>query len=129
MIKLPKNEGLNIVPFIDIILVLLAIVLSISSFVAEGKIKVDLPSGESSVKMEDEKDRLLIVIDNQSKFFIDDKEQNEDDIKDRIMDLHKDTLVELKSDKNATFNSFVVIVDALKLKGHEKFQIITSKEQ
>ncbi|ECK7436865.1 TonB system transport protein ExbD, partial [Campylobacter jejuni] len=27
MLKLPKNEGLNIVPFIDIMLVLLAIVL------------------------------------------------------------------------------------------------------
>ncbi|EAL4058506.1 TonB system transport protein ExbD, partial [Campylobacter jejuni] len=26
MLKLPKNEGLNIVPFIDIMLVLLAIV-------------------------------------------------------------------------------------------------------
>ena len=36
MIKIPKKEPLNIVPFIDIMLVLLAMVLSISTFIAKG---------------------------------------------------------------------------------------------
>ena len=38
--KLPKKDGLNIVPFIDIMLVLLAIVLSISTFIAHNSITV-----------------------------------------------------------------------------------------
>lgn len=36
MIEIPKKEPLNIVPFIDIMLVLLAMVLSISTFIAKG---------------------------------------------------------------------------------------------
>ena len=38
MIEIPKKEPLNIVPFIDIMLVLLAMVLSISTFIAKGEI-------------------------------------------------------------------------------------------
>ena len=45
MKKVPERSPLNIVPFIDIMLVLLCIVLSISTFIAQGKIEVKLPSG------------------------------------------------------------------------------------
>ncbi|WP_334096382.1 biopolymer transporter ExbD, partial [Helicobacter typhlonius] len=41
--RIPKKDGLNIVPFIDVMLVLLAIVLSVSTFIAQGQIKVELP--------------------------------------------------------------------------------------
>lgn len=55
MLKLPKNEGLNIVPFIDIMLVLLAIVLSISTFIAYGKIQISLPSSENATNISNNK--------------------------------------------------------------------------
>ena len=42
MIEIPKKEPLNIVPFIDIMLVLLAMVLSISTFIAKGEIQINL---------------------------------------------------------------------------------------
>ena len=48
MISLPKKEPLNLVPFIDIMLVLLAMVLSISTFIARGEIAVALPQSEAS---------------------------------------------------------------------------------
>lgn len=48
MIEIPKKEPLNIVPFIDIMLVLLAMVLSISTFIAKGEIQINLPQSESS---------------------------------------------------------------------------------
>jgi tonB system transport protein exbD len=38
------------------------------------------------------------------------------------------TLIELKSDKNAKFDSFVKVVDILKEKGHENFAIQTISE-
>lgn len=36
-IEIPKKEPHNIVPFIDIMLVLLAMVLSVSTFIAKGR--------------------------------------------------------------------------------------------
>ena len=46
--KIKRGDGLNIVPFIDIMLVLLALVLSISTFVSQGKIKVEVPNASST---------------------------------------------------------------------------------
>ena len=48
MIEIPKKEPLNIVPFIDIMLVLLAMVLSISTFIAKGEIQINLPKSKSA---------------------------------------------------------------------------------
>lgn len=48
MIEIPKKEPLNIVPFIDIMLVLLAMVLSISTFIAKGEITVALPKSQTA---------------------------------------------------------------------------------
>ncbi len=60
-LKLPQVSirARYIVPFIDIMLVLLCIVLSISSFIAQGKIEVHLPA--SSSRSEHEKQVSLIV--------------------------------------------------------------------
>ena len=74
MVKLPKNEGLNIIPFIDIMLVLLAIVLSVSTFIAQGEIKINLPKSQSAASLSDEIKKLLIAIDENNKFYLDDKE-------------------------------------------------------
>lgn len=129
MIKLPKNEGLNIVPFIDIMLVLLAIILSISTFIAHGQIQVELPKSESAEISSDDKDKVLIVIDEKNEFFIDDKLAKIEDIEKRILSLDEKTLVELKADKNSKFENFILIIDILRQKDHKNFQIITEKVQ
>ncbi len=47
-IEIPKKEPHNIVPFIDIMLVLLAMVLSVSTFIAKGEIPIALPESRSA---------------------------------------------------------------------------------
>ncbi|XNZ27661.1 biopolymer transporter ExbD [Helicobacter pylori] len=51
MKSIRRGDGLNVVPFIDIMLVLLAIVLSVSTFIAQGKIKVSLPNAKNAEKI------------------------------------------------------------------------------
>ncbi|MBS6285878.1 MAG: TonB system transport protein ExbD [Campylobacter concisus] len=126
--RLNKKDGLNIVPFIDIMLVLLAIVLSISTFIAQGKIAVDLPSAKSAQQDKEDEKKVSVVIDKDNKFFIDDVEISEDELKDKLNAVDIKTLIELKSDKNAKFDSFVKVVDILKEKGHENFAIQTVSE-
>lgn len=127
MLKLPKNEGLNIVPFIDIMLVLLAIILSISTFIAHGKIEINLPVSENALSLNNDEKKLSISIDENNIFYLDDKTTDLKGLSDAISSLHKKTIVELKSDKNAKFESFVKIIDILKNQKHENFQIITEK--
>ena len=126
--RLNKKDGLNIVPFIDIMLVLLAIVLSISTFIAQGKIAVDLPSAKSSQQDKEDEKKVSVVIDKDNKFFIDDAEISENELKDKLNAVDIKTLIELKSDKNAKFDSFVKVIDILKEKGHENFAIQTISE-
>ena len=126
--RLNKKDGLNIVPFIDIMLVLLAIVLSISTFIAQGKTAVDLPSAKSAQQDKEDEKKVSVVIDKDNKFFIDDVEISEDELKDKLNAVDIKTLIELKSDKNAKFDSFVKVIDILKEKGHENFAIQTISE-
>ena len=126
--RLNKKDGLNIVPFIDIMLVLLAIVLSISTFIAQGKIAVDLPSAKSAQQDKEDEKKVSVVIDKDNKFFIDDAEISEDELKDKLNAVDIKTLIELNSDKNAKFDSFVKVIDILKEKGHENFAIQTISE-
>ena len=126
--RLNKKDGLNIVPFIDIMLVLLAIVLSISTFIAQGKIAIDLPSANSAEQSKEDDKKVRVVIDKDNKFFIDDAEISEDELKDKLNAIDTKTLVQLKSDKNAKFESFVKVIDILKEKGHENFAIQTVSE-
>ena len=48
MRALKRVEGINVVPLIDVVLVLLAIVLTISTFVATGQLKIELPTAKST---------------------------------------------------------------------------------
>ena len=126
--RLNKKDGLNIVPFIDIMLVLLAIVLSISTFIAQGKIAVDLPSANSTEQIKEDEKKVSVVIDQDNKFFIDDVEISGSELKEKLNAIDTKTLVQLKSDKNAKFDSFVKVIDILKEKGHENFAIQTVSE-
>ena len=126
--SIPRRDGLNIVPFIDIMLVLLAIVLSVSTFIAQGHIKVNLPSSSSSQNPQEAK-KVTIKEDSESKIYLDDVAISEDELEKKIAALDKNDLVVLKNDKDSKFSSFISIMDVLKKAGHEKFAIVTEKEQ
>ncbi|QKG29901.1 MULTISPECIES: TonB system transport protein ExbD [unclassified Campylobacter] len=125
--NMPKKEGLNVIPLIDIMLVLLAIVLSVSTFIAQGNIPINLPSSESA-EQNDENRKVTIIINKDNEFFIDDIKTSQDALKDRLNQIDSRTLVQLKSDKESKFEMFVKVVDILKEKKHENFAITTLTE-
>ncbi len=120
--KLHRRDGLNVIPLIDVMLVLLAIVLSVSTFIAQGSIPINLPQADKVEKKLDDK-RLTIVINADNKIYIDDEEKDFDAIKQIINQTNDDKMIEVKSDKDAKFDNFVRIIGILKDKGHENFSI------
>ena len=120
--KPKRAEGLNIVPFIDVILVLLAIVLSVSTFIAQGKIPINLPQADNIDKKLDDK-VVHIVISAENLIYIDDEPQDQNSLRERINTINNETMIELKSDKDAKFESFVQVISIIKDKGHENFSI------
>lgn len=125
--RIPKRDGLNIVPFIDVMLVLLAIVLSVSTFIAQGQIKVELPYASQNQQEKNEKP-ILITIDDKNTFYFNDKPIDIESLKLELKTINNKTLIQLKSDKDSKFESFIQIVDILKEKGHENFGISTKNK-
>lgn len=120
--RLPRKDGLNIVPFIDIMLVLLAIILSTATFISQGHIKINTAESNATSNIKDEK-KLAILLDENSVIYIDGAESNVESLKEKITALQSNVLVELTGDKDARFQTFIDILDILKEKGHEKFVI------
>ena len=117
-----KIDSMNLVPFIDVMLVLLAIVLSVSTFIAQGKIPINLPQADNVEQKMDEK-KMVILISADNKIYIDDVEKSIDEVKEAINRIDDRQPIEVKSDKDAKFESFVKIIGIIKDKGHENFSI------
>lgn len=121
-----RFDKMNVVPFIDIVLVLLVIILATSTFVKNQTIKVDLPTA-SSKKSKDKKS-IHIAIDKEGKYFYDKESLSLENIKTKLrkLDPQKD-IISLHMDKASAFEYFVSIIDILKAKGFENISIVTQK--
>ncbi len=119
-----RFDKMNVVPFIDIVLVLLVIILATSSFVNNKTIKIDLPS--ASTKKSEDKKNIIIAIDKDGKYFYAKEEMSLAAIKSKLskLDIKKDT-VSLHTDKETNFSYFVDIIDFMKGKGFKNISIVT----
>jgi len=121
-----RFDKMNVVPFIDIVLVLLVIVLATATFVENQAIKVDLPSASS--KKSEEKKNIQIAVDKEGVYSYEKEVLSLDLIKERLMKLDpKKDLISLRMDKSSEFQYFVDIIDILKTKGFENISIITKQ--
>ncbi len=126
MKSIRRGDGLNVVPFIDIMLVLLAIVLSVSTFIAQGKIKVSLPNAKNAEKSQPNDQKVVVIsVDEHDNIFVDDKPMNLEALSAAVKQTDPKTLIDLKSDKSSRFETFISIMDILKEHNHENFSIST----
>ncbi len=129
MKSIRRGDGLNVVPFIDIMLVLLAIVLSVSTFIAQGKIKVSLPNAKNAEKSQPNDQKVVVIsVDEHDNIFVDDKPTNLEALSAVVKQTDPKTLIDLKSDKSSRFETFISIMDILKDHNHENFSISTEAQ-
>nr|WP_250209372.1 biopolymer transporter ExbD [Campylobacter hyointestinalis] len=108
-------------------LVLLCIVLSISTFITSGHIKLSLPNADSSIK-NIEKSQIVISVDKENNLYFNDRLVDKEALKNEIFKLENSDFIEIKSDKESKFETFVWIIDILKEKNHENFSIVTKND-
>ncbi|WP_163499783.1 ExbD/TolR family protein [Helicobacter suis] len=111
-----KIDSMNVVPFIDIMLVLLVIVLTTASFVSTSKLPINIPKvDQSSDKAQDvlDKKQVNIAISHKGEFYLDKKKVSFETLKQAVKKYAKDTPIILQGDKNSNLDSFVKVVDLL----------------
>ncbi len=123
-----RVDGINVVPLIDIMLVLLAIVLTTASFIHYGRIEVDLPESQAA-SAGDVSDAMVIVVDRDGDLFLDDVRIGLDTVGARLDRLQPEDAVVLKVDREASFGDFAAVVDEIKARNLNRLSILVNNRQ
>ena len=121
-----KFDSINVIPFIDIMLVLLVMVLTTATFIKQGVIPVDLPDAKASDK-QDTKKEVTVYVNAKGELFYEKERVDLSTLESKLSAISKKQTVILRSDKESRFQDFVSVMDILKRLGHEQLYIVTKK--
>jgi biopolymer transport protein ExbD len=121
-----RIDAINVIPFIDIMLVLLAIVLTTATFIVEGRLEIRLPEAASQERPSAEKP-IELAVDKGGQIFFDAAPTTLPELEGHLAKHPADTPVVLRVDADARFAGFVAVVDLLKARGMDRVTILTRK--
>lgn len=124
-----KFDEINIIPFIDIMLVLLATVLITASFISQGKIQVNVPKASTAVAFKSDELAKLLTVTADKQLYFNDKPITPEALEAEITQWNKDQKVTLKIDAEATFQDFVSITDMLAKHEIKNVAIVSMKDK
>lgn len=124
-----KIDSMNLVPFIDIMLVLLVIVLATASFVNTSKIQVAIPKvSDGSRDNKTESNPLHITIDEQGRYYLNDMSITLEGLREALSGYGADTSVIINGDSQSNLNAFVQMMDILQAQGLHNLYIVVEEE-
>ena len=120
-------DYINMVPFIDVMLVLLTIILLTSSFVVSGVIPVELP------KVAGKQDQMVksaaVEIDRKGDVFFGGRPVNLDDLKSQVKDLPRITPFLIRADNHIALQRFIDVLDLIKGMGFTRVSVETEQSR
>ncbi len=123
-----RFDNINVVPLIDVMLVLLAVVLVTASFIVHDSLKLDLPDTESTTEYIPTDDETKnFSIDAEGMLYIDDQKTTFEQFKKDAPFIPTQTGLIIKVDENAKFGDFVRLVDIFKANKLTNLTFLTEK--
>ena len=120
-------SGINVVPLVDIMLVLLTITLITATFVVQREMPVDLPTAEGGESRRTYK-ALRITISREGKIFIKGKEITFQNLTKALRPLDRKTPINIRLDKDTRVQSLIDVMDLLTRLRFEKVNLIVKKD-
>lgn len=121
-----RFDRINIVPFVDIVLVILVIVLATATFLKQGTIPIRLPEGNAT--LQPIQDPITLTIDANGSYYYDDKPSTFGQLRSHLGSLDTNQTLLLRTDKEAPFWYFSRLIGYLKSRGFERISIATQKQ-
>ena len=118
-------SDINIVPFVDVMLVLLVIFM-ITAPILQSGIEVDVP--KTTTVKEISESRVVVSIDRAQRIYIGDDAVNIHDLGSKVhLQMHnpQGEPVYLRCDKTVPFGSFAMVVDTLRQSGIQNISVVT----
>jgi biopolymer transport protein ExbD/biopolymer transport protein TolR len=116
---------INIVPFVDVMLVLL-IIFMITAPILQSGIEVNLPKTKTVKEISEE--RLVVTIDRGQLIYLGNEPVNIHDLGNKVrgqMRNPQSDAVFLRCDETVPFGTFATVVDALRTSGIENVSVVT----
>ena len=116
---------INMIPFIDIVLVLL-IIFMVTAPVIQSGIEVNVPKTQVVRELAEEK--LVVSLDKEQRLYLQNEVININELADKIREKLLDPArqsIYLRADEAVPFGSFAVVLDRLKLAGIDNVSIVT----
>ncbi len=116
---------INIVPFVDVMLVLLVIFM-ITAPILQSGIEVDLPKTKTVKELNEV--RLIVTMDRAQRLYLNDQPVNIHQLGEAVRAKSKDAnsqAVYVRCDETVPFGSFTTVVDALRQAGIKNVNVVT----
>lgn len=124
---LKKFDSINVIPLVDIMLVLLAIVLTTSTLIEKKLLPVALPKAKNAALNLARKD-IAITITKESKLFLKSEAVTVDALKEKIKSFDQNVSFLINCDKEAPFKNFVKVLEILKSQNFHNIAIVSKKD-
>ncbi len=116
-------DSINVIPLVDVMLVLLTIVLTTSTFIAVGSIPVTLPKAQGDVHGQVQP--ASIEIDQSGELFYNGKPTSLTSMEEQLLKVKRDNPVVIRADKTIALQIFVDVMDLVQGLGFHKVSLQT----
>jgi biopolymer transport protein TolR len=123
-------SDINIVPFTDVLLVLLVIFMVTTPLIVQGQIQVKLP--KASATSEARLQPLVLTLTAQGRVFLSDQEVNLQDLPALLtpaLRARSDKQVIIQADRSVTHGRVVAVMDLARRSGAERLAIATEVQR
>ena len=117
---------INVIPLVDVMLVLLVIVLTTATFISTGQIPVDLAQADTTDAAPSEP--ITITITSSGEIFLDGAQLPQEAILSELQRFSPETLVLVRADRMIQLERFVKVVDKVRAAGLTKISLAVAQE-
>jgi len=104
-----EMDQINVIPLVDVMLVLLVIVLTTATFITTGHIPVDLAKAKEAGDRKDVP--LVITLSADGSLFLNDQAVSQEGLKIQLTSHPRESLVLVRADRVTVLERFVNVVD------------------
>ena len=122
---------INVVPYIDVMLVLLVIFMVTAPLLTPG-VKVDLPQASATPVDNPDRETLVVTVDRKGKLYLDDREMNADALQAKvaaILRVRPKTPVLIRGDRQVAYNHVVQTMVLLQAAGAPSVGLVTESAE
>ena len=118
---------INVVPYIDVMLVLLVIFMITAPLLSQG-VKVNLPQAAAKAVENQDHETLVVTVDREGRYFLDDRRITENELSRKttaMLRLRPDTPVLIRGDRQANYGAVVKAMTLLQAAGAPSVGLLT----